>query len=315
MNNDTKNYDLEIIAGPCSITPENAEEVISKTAKITTPDDKRAIYGTRVVGLKSRTGLDLTGEGMGIDSQVMQEAFKLSPTEQQNLIVPSIELAEKIAKQTGLLIATEVMIPHLQLPYWEAKKVLQENVMIWNPAVEQLGWNLFEMSAFAQKNNWSIGIKHGKFLGKDPLEIANHPDYQGETSLEKVLLGLTTYVQNIQGDLVLIHRGVDVPGRGDSRNAITHEIMKRVKPRVPGAKLYFDPTHTIGPLLRHQIVAEAIAAMHIQTEDGYLYDGLLMEAASSSPVDIKEHLTLDELQQLVNELSTFRKLRSPKEPI
>src|SRR6185437_9654400 len=112
-----KQYDLEIIAGPCSITPENTEEVINVTAKIKTPDGMRAVYGTRVVGLKSRTALDLEGDGMGIDSQVMQKAIQLSFEERMKLKVPSVELAEKIAKETGLLISTEVMIPHLQLPY------------------------------------------------------------------------------------------------------------------------------------------------------------------------------------------------------
>lgn len=312
MNND-KSYDLEIIAGPCSITPENTEEVINEIARIKTPDGNRAMYGTRVVGLKSRTSLDLTGEGMGIDSQAIQQAMKLSPKERMQIKIPSVELAEKIAKKTNLLISTEIMIPHIQLPYWEAKKVLQKNVMVWNPAVNQLGWNLFEMSEFAQKNDWNIGIKHGKFLGKDPLHVANHPDYQGETSLEKVLLGLTSYIQNIKGDLIIIHRGVDVPGRGDYRNAITHEIMKRVKPRFPkNTKLYFDPTHCIGPVLRHKIVDEIMESMQMKTGNHYLYDGILMEAGSTSPVDLGEHVTIDELKELVTDLSKFRKLRSPQ---
>src|SRR5260221_107424 len=98
-----KQYDLEIIAGPCSITAKNAEEIINITAKIETPDGIRAVYGTRVVGLKSRTSLDLKGDGMGIDSQVMQQAIKLSPIERMKLKIPSVELAEKIAKETGLL--------------------------------------------------------------------------------------------------------------------------------------------------------------------------------------------------------------------
>jgi hypothetical protein len=310
MNN--KQYDLEIIAGPCSITPENTEEVINVTAQIKTPDGIRAIYGTRVVGLKSRTALDLKGDGMGIDSQVMQQAIKLPEEERMNLTIPSVELAEKIAKETGLLISTEVMIPHLQLPYWEQKKVLKNNVMIWNPAVDQLGWHVLELNDFAKKNGWNVGIKHAKFLGKDPLEVANHPDYKGETSLEKVLLGLTTYVHDNENDLVIIHRGVDVPGRGDYRNAITHEIMKRVRARLPkNAKLFFDPTHSIGPVMRHKIIDEIMVAMKLKVGDSFLYDGLLMEAGSSSPVDIGEHLTLDELQKLVNDLSTFRKLRTP----
>lgn len=320
-----KPYDLELIAGPCSITPENTEEVIEETANITTPDGKRAIYGTRVVGLKSRTALDLKGDGMGIDSQVMQEIIKSENPDPKKYKIPSVELAEKIAKETGLLVTTEIMIPHLQLPFWSAKKHLKGNVMVWNPAVEQLGWNLMELSTFARENSWHIGIKHGKFLGKDPLEIANHPDYKGETSLEKVLLGLTTYVNNPDGDLIIIHRGVDVPGRGEYRNALVHHIMARLKHKIPHGKIYFDPTHSIGPVMRHKIVDEIMEAVQIKVGDParnashsdaggeFLYDGLLMEAGSSSPVDIGEHLTIQELKNLVKELSTFRKIREPKD--
>jgi hypothetical protein len=205
------------------------------------------------------------------------------------------------------------MMPHVQLPFYEQKKILQGNFLAWNPAVEQLGWNMYEMGDFARRNNWHIGIKHGKFLGKDPLEVANHPDYKGETSLEKVLLGLTTFVQKIKGDLILIHRGVDVPGRGDYRNALVHEIMKRIKPRVPGARIYFDATHGIGPILRHQIVEETLAATKLRVGNEYLYDGLLLEAGTS-PTDTDEHITIDELKYLVTQLSKHRKLRAPKEP-
>lgn len=308
-------YDLEIIAGPCSITPENTEEVINEIAKVTTPEGKRAIFGTRVVGLKSRTSLDLEGEGMGIDSQAIQQAFSLPASKRLHVTMPSVELAEKIIKKTGLVITTEIMIPHIQLPYWEAKEVFRGKMMIWNPAVNQLGWNLFEMGEFAEKNDWNIGVKHGKFLGKDPLEVANHPDYKGETSLEKVLIGLTTYVPDMNEELIIIHRGVDVPGRGDYRNAITHEIMKRIKPRIPKkARLYFDPTHSIGPVMRHKIYDEIIKSMQMKVGDGFLYDGILMEAGSSSPVDLGEHVTLEELKELVNELSVFRKLRAPQDP-
>jgi hypothetical protein len=313
----TKNdmYDLEIIAGPCSITPENTEEVINEIANIKTPDGKRAILGTRVVGLKSRTALDLTGEGMGIDSQAVQEAMKLPPQERMQVKIPSVELAEKIVKLTGMVVTTEVMIPHIQLPYWEAKEIFQGKLMIWNPAVNQLGWNLYEMGEFALKNDWNVGIKHGKFLGKDPLEVANHPDYKSETSLEKVLIGLTSYVPDMREDLIIIHRGVDVPGRGEYRNAITHEIMKRIKQKIPQSnRLYFDPTHSIGPVMRHMIINEIIRSMKMKIGDEFLYDGILMEAGSSSPVDLGEHVTLDELKQLVVDLSTFRKLRSPEDP-
>ena len=78
MNNQNNQYDLAIIAGPCSITPENTKEIINEIATIRTPDKERAIYGTRVVGLKSRTALDLNGEGMGIDSQAILHTLSIT---------------------------------------------------------------------------------------------------------------------------------------------------------------------------------------------------------------------------------------------
>lgn len=305
-----KTYDLEIIAGPCSITPENTEEIINEIAPITTPEGKRAIFGTRVVGLKSRTALPKTDSGMGMDYPAIKEYFS-SNGKKKITTLPSVELAEKIAKKTGLLISAEIMLPHIQLPLYAKKKILHGNFLAWNPAVEQLGWNVLELAEYARRNNWHVGIKHGKFLGKDPLEVANHPDYKGETTLEKVWLGLASYAQEIPGDLILVHRGVDVPGRGDYRNAQIHEIVKRVKPRIPRAKIFFDPTHTIGPLMRHRIVEETLAAMKLRVGKEFLYDGVLLEAGTS-PTDSDEHVTIKELQELVKTLSTFRTLRPPK---
>lgn len=314
MKKTNQTYNLEIIAGPCSITDENVEEVINEIAPITTPDGQRAIYGTRVVGLKSRTALPTGDAGMGMDYPVIKKMFSLPQEKWEKLTLPSVEIAERIVKETGLLVSAEIMIPHMQLPFYAQKKILDGNFLAWNPAVEQLGWNMLELSAVAQKHNWHVGIKHGKFLGKDPLDVANHPDYAGETSLEKVLLGLTTYVKPSTNDLIIIHRGVDVPGRGDYRNAIAHQIMKRVKPRVPHAKIYFDPTHSIGPKMRHKIIEETIAAAKLKVGDDYLYDGLLMEAGTS-PTDTDEHVTIKELQELVTTLSEFRKLRQPREHV
>ena len=110
MKNNIQQYDLEIIAGPCSITPENAEEIIREIAPITTPDGKRAIYGTRVVGLKSRTALISDGKGMGIDFEIINQMLYQPEAERTQKSLPSIELAEKITKKTGLLIAAEIML-------------------------------------------------------------------------------------------------------------------------------------------------------------------------------------------------------------
>ena len=310
MTNQTKQYDLEVIAGPCSITLENAEEIINEIAPISI-NGKRAIYGTRVVGLKSRTGMTLNGKGMGIDFERIHEVFDLPRANRDTLTLPSQLIAEKIVKQTGMIIATEVMIPHLQLPFFENSKILKNNMMIWNPAVEQLGWNAHEMSHYALRNGWELGLKHGKFLGKDTLEVTNHPDYQDETSLEKTLIGMTTFTNGKKDDLIIIHRGVDVPGRGEYRNALVHEVMKRLKSKVTGSRLYFDPSHSFGPKMRHKIVEGIIDAMHLKTERGYLYDGILIEAGTS-PTDTDQHITVAELTDVVQQLSTFRKLRPPK---
>ncbi len=306
-----KQYDLEIIAGPCSITPENAKEIIDEIAPITTPDGRRAIYGTRVVGLKSRTSITPDGRGMGIDYDLINQAFDLSRAERNKLVLPSRVIAERIVKETGMIIATEVMIPHLQLPFYELSEILKGNMMIWNPAVEQLGWNALEMSHYAIRNNWELGLKHGKFLGKDPLHITNHPDYQEETTLEKTIIGMTTFTNGKKDDLIIIHRGVDVPGRGDYRNALVHEVMKRLKSKVPGSRLYFDPSHSFGPKMRNHIVSGIIEAMKLKQNGGFLYDGILIEAGTS-PTDTDQHITVDELAQLVQQLSEFRKIRSPK---
>lgn len=313
MNN-TKQYDLEIIAGPCSITPENTEEIIHEIAPIKTPDGKRGIYGTRVVGLKSRTGMTPDGKGMGIDYEMINEVFDMSRAERNKRKLPSQLLAEKIVKETGMLIATEVMIPHLQLPFFENSEILKGNMMIWNPAVEQLGWNALEMSHYAIRNKWELGLKHGKFLGKEHLHVANHPDYVGETTLEKTIIGMTSFTNGKQNDLIIIHRGVDVPGRGNYRNALVHEVMKRLKTKVPGCRMYFDPSHSFGPMMRDHIVSGIIEAMELKQNGGFLYDGILIEAGTS-PTDTDQHITIAELHEVVQKLSKFRKLRAPKDPV
>lgn len=306
-----KSFDLEIIAGPCSVTEENVQEIIHKIAPIKAPDGKRAIFGTRVLGLKSRTTLSSDGNGMGIDYPAIKRCLSLRDEQRKNIQLPSVEMAEKIVSQTGLQVGSEIVLPHIQLPFYERKKMLKNNLLVWNPAVEQLGWPLLEMSHFAAKNGWDLGIKHGKFLGKEPLEVANHPDYTGETTLEKTWKGLTTFAQVPNDKLILIHRGVDVPGRGDFRNALVHEVAKRVKPHVPGVRLYFDPSHSFGPKLRHRIVEGIIEAMKLKIGGTFLYDGVLIEAGTS-PTDTDQHITIKELHELVHTLSQFRKLRPPK---
>src|SRR5690349_12714784 len=75
---------IQIIAGPCSIDDQNIAEVY-QIAGMEVSDGQggrqRANVGTRVVGLKSRTDLDLTGKGMGLDAAVI---FNRNPSNESS---------------------------------------------------------------------------------------------------------------------------------------------------------------------------------------------------------------------------------------
>src|SRR5258708_38719288 len=92
-----------IIAGPCSIDENNLDEIIHGIAEITVYDGAyRGIKGTRTVGLKSRTALDVSGKGMGIDWDAIQQMRKLPERDRLDIIPPSVQMAEIIRKETGL---------------------------------------------------------------------------------------------------------------------------------------------------------------------------------------------------------------------
>jgi len=69
------NKKFYIIAGPCSIDYQNIEDIY-KIAEIkveTKTGKKKAVFGVRVVGLKSRTSYNPSGKGMGIDFEIYQK--------------------------------------------------------------------------------------------------------------------------------------------------------------------------------------------------------------------------------------------------
>ncbi|MDA1316399.1 MAG: hypothetical protein O3B87_00065 [bacterium] len=306
-----KNSPITLIAGPCSVDEKNIHE-IHQIAEIESKG-KRAITGTRVVGLKSRTELDKSGAGMGMDYEVFQKNSNILMQGggfKDFSIAPSVYIAQELSIKTGLLIASEIMNPLIQLPSFEGK--LGSGAFLpWNPAVEQLGWQVAQTAEFARRNGWHVGIKNGKWIG-DHLESANTEEYQGKTTMEKTWLGLADYVGEIKGNIVLIHRGVDVPGKGDYRNAVVHSIAKRVK-QSTGAKLFFDPSHSYGPKLKSQIVEGTIETMKMKlSENEFLYDGILVEVGTSS-TDTEQHITIKELESMVKKLSTFRSLREPRD--
>ena len=309
-----KNTKITIIAGPCSVDDSNIKE-IKEIAEIEVRSRKgnkqRAVAGTRVVGLKSRTELDLEGVGMGMDysvykrnSEILLHGGKIADFE----VLPSAIIAKDLADETDMIIATEIMNPIIQMPSYEGR-IGAGKLLPWNPAVNQLGWQIEQTAAFAKKNSWHIGIKNGKWIG-DHLHTANTEEYPGKTTMEKTWAGMVKYAVGIKQDIILIHRGVDVPGKGNFRNAPVHSIAKRVK-KDTKVKLFFDPSHSYGPKMRDHIVSAVIDAMKMTIgNDEFLYDGVLIETGTSS-TDTEQHITVLELQTLARELSRFRDLVAP----
>ncbi len=305
-----RSYDLEIHAGPCSINRQNPREIYQIAdirVKNARGESIRAISGTRVVGLKSRTSLSSNPSEMGMDFPILEEQFLLMG-ETQDHIPPSVEIASQIVADTDLVVASEIMMPDVQIPHYIGK-IPPERLLLWNPSVDQLGWHIWQTAKYARNNGWHVGIKNGKSLGTT-LVNAQDSTSQAITELEKTWVGLASFAQNLEGRITLIHRGVETPEKELFRSAPVHEVARRAKRRIPEVRLFFDPSHSCGPNLRDQIVPITIEAMRMKDGNNFLYDGILVEAGTSD-TDTLQHITLDELRVLAEELAKFRSLRSP----
>lgn len=294
---------LDIFAGPCSVDEANVHE-IEDIAKLKV-NGKNAVTGTRVVGLKSRSSLNLSGKDMGIDYEAYNYNLSLylnGKSKEEYMTPPSVKLMAELIQKTGLVIASEIMNPLLQLPSFET---LKGKMLIWNPSVNQLGWQLFEMGQYAHAHNWKIGIKNGKWVGEESDNLTK------ETSVEKSWIGLADYALGTRSDVILIHRGFDIPLKQEFRNPPLHHIATRVKKKA-NAKLYFDPSHSFGPKLRDRIVELTLEAMRMRDGIDYLYDGILIEVGTSK-TDTNQHITIPELKDMIYELAKFRTFGSSKE--
>ena len=305
-----KNAELKIYAGPDSLDDFNIDEVY-RIAEIKAKG-KLAIFGARTVGLKSRTNFDAENseEGyMGYDFEAIMQNFNIfghGGNADDLVPLPTVQMAEKLYKDTGLIPSTEIMLPAIQLACIK-KSFKNGPFLVWNSAVDQLGWHLRQMAGFSKEHNWTVGIKNGKWLGQDYNKVET-PGYTGKTSIETVWDGLINY-SSIAPETIIIQRGCDLPDKGDYRNLPIHYTAMRTKLRNPSVKLYFDPSHSLGPKMRDVIVAKTVEAMKMKTPDGteFVYDGILIEVGTAK-CDTHQHITVAELDQMAQELAEFRTL-------
>lgn len=307
MKDKIKNTQVALIAGPCSISEKNLPEVYALAdmqVKNRFGEIQRGVTGVRIVGIKSRTSYTEKEGSMGIDREIFVNnlrSYARGGAIKDMKMLPSITISDEFIRKTGMMVATEIVAPLIQVPLCDM--VLREHeLLLWTPAVLQIGWNLMEMFECSKKNAWMLGIKNPKWVGKES---------DGLTSMEKTWLGIGTYVPQIH-DIIYIHRGVDVAEGGPYRNLPIHDSAAKVK-KLSGKKMYFDPSHSFGPKMKDKIVDGTLAAMKMMmNEDEYLYDGILIESGTSQ-TDTEQHITLGELQHLMNELSKFRDIVPPKE--
>ncbi len=314
MIEDIKNPQVTVIAGPCSISEDNFYELYqlaSMEVRNSLGSVQRAISGVRVVGLKSRTNYNPQGNDLGIDYPHFLHnlsVYKEGGSIKDFIMMPGIEMAARFANETGLTVASEIVSPLIQVPLFE--RLMKDNdVLLWNPAVSQIGWNFLEMTQFIGNTNWKLGLKNPKWQGKKKYDAATLTEL---SSMEKAWLGLSTYAAGFKERIIFIHRGVNIAESGMYRNMPLHDSAKKIK-NITGAKMYFDPSHSFGPKLRDKIVDGTLDALKIMiSEDEYLYDGILIEAGSSR-TDSGQHITHQELQGLVNSISKFRDIAVPVE--
>jgi hypothetical protein len=307
MENKIKNAEVALIAGPCSISEKNIQEVYQLAemeVKNRFGEVQRGVTGVRIVGVKSRTSYTEKEGTMGIDREVFvsnMRSYARGGGIKDMKMLPSITMSDEFIRKTGVMVATEIVAPLIQVPLCD--QVLRDyELLLWTPAVLQIGWNLMEMYECSKSNAWKLGIKNPKWVGKES---------DGLTSMEKTWLGIGTYVPQIH-DIIYIHRGVDVADSGLYRNLPLHYSAMKVK-ELSGKKMYFDPSHTFGPKMKDKIVEGTLDAMKMMLNpDEYLYDGILIEAGTSD-TDTQQHISHGELQKLMTELSKFRDIVPPKE--
>lgn len=311
LNLDDDKQELEIVAWACSIDTNNLREAI----RIATKEINGAhpYMAVRAVWVKSRTGPTSSKDGGWIDADMLRANQRLYAQRWIQSIElhphPSVEMMKKILRETPAWVATEIVDPFVQTivmaNHFAEDKIWANRVMVWNPAVLQIGHPVEYMAQMAENFGWHVWIKNCK--EQDP----GTKKWSG--MLEYANSGMS-WVGLQNRKIMAIHRGYDIEGKWEHRNQPIHDHVVLLRKKYPGLRVYFDPSHIYGPKMRESIVENTIAAMKMtmpDKESEYLYDGLLVEAWTST-TDTEQHITLDELFDMTSRLADIRPIRGIK---
>ncbi len=312
---------IAVIAGPCSVSgPHNLE--IYEAQLNFFQQFAGQLTGIRVVGYKSRTSPDtdhILNTLQQLDNHTLLHLAEIDPElnataknyygldvceilvtqrlflegvgmgSDQLPDLPSVLLAKSLQDQYAqLLIATEVIEPMIQMP--QLKKHLKPgSVLVWTPSSDALG---------ASKSMYrQLPLAHNVLAIKNPKWLGIHPDNVTEENV-MALPGVKAMIGCMQwaNSKTLIHRGFELEEKDGHRAKPVHSVFSKLKRLNPDLNLIFDPSHSLGPSRRDQIVDESIRAI---VDHGY--HGLLIEA-STATTDINQHISTDEMLVIMNRL-------------
>jgi hypothetical protein len=319
MENIWHSSPLEIWAGHCSENKNNIEET-ERIARQTirnprTGRQQRIVNRTRGVAFKSRTGLKDLLSYMGMDWKAIQAndtMYMEGKGHLDYLLYPSLIHLSNISRATGVGVASEILMPHLQLPVW-GRYFKGKSFQPWTAAVDSKGTSAMEFANWANRFGWDIALKNPKISGKRTYtELLTAPQKEIEkTTVFSTWQGAWSWAGSNQ-NTTMIHRGVDMPsdleGMDTFRNLPIHRVAAALQ-AVTGCNLGYDPSHINGQGRKEHIVEDAIeAAQTINPFTGNpQYQVLLLEVGNST-TDTEQHITLNQLQQIGETVIQWRPL-------
>ncbi|MBS3119234.1 3-deoxy-7-phosphoheptulonate synthase [Candidatus Woesearchaeota archaeon] len=237
-----------IIAGPCAIESEAQALSVAKSVK--------------------EAGADLLRGG----------AYKprTSPYEFQGLQEKGLEILEKMKKETGLGVVTEVMDPRLVQKVSEVADMLQIGAR--------------------NMQNYNLLIEAGK--QKKPVLLKRHP----YATLKEWLLAAEYIAAQGNAEIVLCERGIRSPVSGEyDRSTLDLNV-------IPGAKkltylpVIVDPSHSTGH--RDMVPAASKGALSFGA-DGLLIE-VLRDNESPTACDYNQGIFASDFKKLMQEIRAHK---------